>query len=196
MEDVLQMRSEVVNQKAEIENIMREGDVAKHHVFEISQGVTRHLRKIDQKVVSHMKAEAFDELRSLSKLEEKMNGAVAHFSRVDKIEQQKMMEELLVTTNNFEKKLETVNDYKLSVLLKETETGLYTDSLCLANTQMNISDIYLSLETTENVINVYAKPASGELSALTFRNLIFSAKGMISGYLILLPCFCWLQVTG
>ena len=180
MEDIVEMRSDVVKKKATIEEILREGDVAKHYVFKMAQDVTKNLQKIDTEVVLHLKAEAFDELRFLSKLEEKIMGAMADFGGVDKIEQQK----IILMMMDLEKELESVNDYKLSMLVKETNTGLYTDSICLTNTKIKTSDISLSLETTKDIIHANVKPTSGELSELIFRSLIFSAKGMISGYLI------------
>ena len=180
MEDIVEMRSDVVKEKSTIEEILREGVVAKHHVFKIAQDVTKNLRKIDQEVVSHLKAEALDELRYLNKLEEKIMGAMADFGGVDKIEQEK----IIVMMRDLEKELESVNNYKLSMLVKETDTGLYTDAICLTNPKIKTSDISLSLETTKDIIHVNVKPTSGELSELISRSLIFSAKGMISGYLI------------
>ena len=194
MEDVLRMKSEVVDQKAAVEEIIREGDIAKTHVFKIAQDVIKNLRKIDQNVVSHLKAEALDEIRSLGKLEEKIIGAMEEIGRGNKIEEEQKVMELCEMMTDITKKLETVNNYQLSVLVKETNTGLYTDSICLTNSQMHTSDISMSLETTKEIIHIYVKPTSGVMSEHLFRSIIFSAKGMTSGYLILCPLVCYLFV--
>ena len=148
MATIVEMRKDVVDLKADIEEEMGEKDETQGIVLKLANDVIRKLHNIDKTAVVVMKAEAFDEDRDLVKAQQKINEALEALSSIEEPTPE-VIAEILDLVLKIEEDLGDEKDFTLSVGVKETSTNNPCDAVYLKNSCIDPGQVALNVETTD-----------------------------------------------
>ena len=179
MESIAEMRRDIVDQKAKIEEEMGKENETKTIIHQLAQDLLRKLHRYDKNAVIDLKAEAFDELRRLQKEEEQIKSLVKMLASLEKPSPQ-----ILAEVADLVPKIEELGyekDFTLSVGIKEADMGNPCDSVFLKTKSIDPANITMSIESSERYIRILLEPTHGLLYRHSFKKVQFSAKGLKTG---------------
>ena len=180
MEDLDAMRSDVLTQKAVVEEELSnfsDPDHIKEVVIELSRDILKKLHEIDKSAVKSMKAEAFDELRRLNKCEDSISLLIGQINKI-----QEPSKELIEMVANVvlcaEELLSLKKEYVLNTCLKESHTNLVSDSIFLRNDELDPRNVKMSLDSSGKFICIKLEPKS--VSSHLLNSLSVCVRGVHS----------------
>ena len=182
MEGIVDMRKDVVDQKAEIEEELGKDDETQTIVLKLVQDIIKKLHTIDKNAVVDLKAEALDEFRDLQKAEEQIKKALKTLASMEEPTPEAIAENVDLVSK-LEEKFGNEKDFSLSVGVKETSTGNPCDSVYLKNNSIDPSHVTMLLETPANgpYLRIKLEITNGPLSGHSLQKIQFSARGLKTG---------------
>ena len=187
MATIVEMRKDVVDLKADIEEEMGEKDETQGIVLKLANDVIRKLHNIDKTAVVVMKAEAFDEDRDLVKAQQKINEALEALSSIEEPTPE-VIAEILDLVLKIEEDLGDEKDFTLSVGVKETSTDNPCDAVYLKNSCIDPGQVTLNVETTDTELGIKLETTNKPLSKHSLQKIQFSARGLVTGKMYKKKC--------
>ena len=180
MEAVLEMRQDVVDCKAEIEEKLGQHDETKKILLQLAQETLQQLNRNDKKAVIDIKSEAFDEVRNLKKMEEQVEAAVMELSSSEEPSNE-VIERIGNLVSEIEKSIAKERDFSLPVGIKNSKAGIPCDSVFLRNKSNDPDSVEMSVDSNGPYIRIKIEPTDGTLTGHSLKHMKFSAQGLKSG---------------
>ena len=179
MNAVFEMRKDIVELKEEVEEKLAKGDETKTIVLQLAQTILKKLHTNDKKAVIDLKSEAFDEIRHLKKMEEKIKSAVLELNS-SKEPSPEMIERISSLSLEIEKMVNLEKDLSLSVGVRKTSAGIPCDSVYLKNMNTDPDKIRMCLDNYGKYIGIKIEPTHETQTVQSLKHLQFSARGLKS----------------
>ena len=180
MATIVEMRKDVVNLKADIEEELAKKDEAQGTVHGLANVVIRKLHNIDKTAVVDLKAEAFDEDRHLLNAQQQIIEAIEALSKI-KEPTPEVIAEIIDLVLKIEEELGNEKDFTLSVGVKETSTDNPCDAVYLKNSCIDPGQVTLNVETTDTELGIKLETTNKPLSKHSLQKIQFSARGLVTG---------------